>query len=78
MKAFGIVVLVIVGGFLMIMMIGSATSPPGYSEWRDKKERLEAFCKNAMSDSALGAERRQTREMCDGFEARIESERPRR
>ena len=78
MKVVGFALLAIVGVFILIMVIGSATMPPGYSEWHDKKERMEAFCGKAMSDASLGAERRQTREMCDGFEARIEAERPRR
>lgn len=77
MKVLGYVVLTIVVGLVLILAVGHLTMPPGYAEWQDKKQNMTAFCGNALSDSAPGSDRRQTRAMCDDFQARLEAERPR-
>jgi len=61
------------GLFIGAMILGSNMSPE-LSAAYDKKARVEAACDQMMSDAALGAERRATRQVCDETKARIQRE----
>ncbi|MDN7489636.1 MULTISPECIES: hypothetical protein [Burkholderia] len=59
----------IVGGgacvFLTVLLIVGATMSPERSAAYDQQARVEAACDQMIADSALGSERRMTRQMCD-------------
>jgi hypothetical protein len=53
----------LIGAFLILGAVGSRTS--------SEADYAAAECEKMMSDSAPGAERRRTREVCDAVKARI-------
>jgi len=74
MKILGYIVGGIVGIFLLMLVIGASVSPEE-SKRMAKEKQLEDICGKAMADSALGAERRMTREICDATREKIRNER---
>jgi len=61
---------VVVGGFAFIMIVGTMLRTPESDARRDRQEEINALCDRAMSDAALGQERRNTRAICDDLKAR--------
>lgn len=74
MKILGFIVGGIAVLFVLMLIIGSNVSPEKAAQY-DKEARADAMCDQMMSDSALGNERRMTREMCNQLKAKIKAER---
>ncbi len=73
MKILGYLVGGIVGLFLLMLVIGASVSPESAKRMA-KEKQLDEICEKAMADSALGAERRMTRQICDETRQRIKNE----
>jgi hypothetical protein len=65
MKTIAIITGVIAVFFCIIAAIGAAGMSQARSQAYDVQRGTNAACDQMMADSALGAERRSTREMCD-------------
>lgn len=74
MKILGYLVGGVVGLFLLMLAIGASVSPEE-SQRMAKEKQLDEICEKAMADSALGSERRATREICDATRQKIKNER---
>lgn len=72
MKALYWIVGIVAGGLALILVIGAMLSTPESRARRERLEQIDAFCGKAMSDAALGSERRYTREMCDQLRERAQ------
>jgi hypothetical protein len=77
LKAIGWTLATVAGIFILMMIYGAVTMTPEKSAWYDKKDRAEKMCDQMIGDSALGSERRMTRDICDKLKAQIEAEKPR-
>ena len=55
---------IIAGLFVLMLVIGANLSPENARAYAAQNE-ADTMCEKMMSDAALGAERRMTREMCD-------------
>jgi len=64
MKVLGWIVGIVVGLFVLMLVIGANTSPEKARAYGAQKN-VDDVCDKMMSDAALGAERRMTRQMCD-------------
>ena len=73
MKILGYIAGGIVGLFLLLLVIGASVSPEESKQFA-KERQLEEICGKAMADSALGAERRATREVCDAAREQMKNE----
>jgi hypothetical protein len=74
MKILGYLVGGAVGLFLLMLAIGASISPEE-SKRMAKEKHLEEICDKAMADSALGSERRMTRQVCESAKEQLKSER---
>ena len=74
MKVFAWIAGISVAILALMMVVGSNMSPEE-SARRDRAAAADSECDKMMSDAALGAERRMTREICDRLKASIEAER---
>lgn len=74
MKILGYIVGGVVGIFLLMLVIGASISP-AERERMAKEKQVDEFCDKAMADSALGAERRMTRNICDELKAKVKNDR---
>ena len=73
MKVLAWSVVSVVGLFAVIMMFGTKVSPE-MSKLYNKEAAANDMCNKMMSDSALGDERRMTRDMCDNIKAHIKEQ----
>jgi hypothetical protein len=63
------VVLLLSGIFLLGVLLATFEDPQAARK-REQQRSLDAMCEQMMADSALGAERRQTRAICDEARAK--------
>lgn len=73
MKILGYLIGGVVALFLLMLVIGASVSPESAKRMA-KEKQLDEICGKAMEDSALGAERRMTRQICDETRKKIQSE----
>lgn len=67
----GTKVLILIGLVgIMFTIVSSYAPSPGARASQDHRENIDEMCEKMMSDSALGNERRMTRQMCDDLKAR--------
>jgi hypothetical protein len=62
-----------IGGFLLVFALAASVSPEEAKIYA-KEAAVDEACDQMMADSALGAERRMSRQMCDGMKARLKDE----
>lgn len=66
MKKFMLVVgALVLGSIVLLLAAGLSVTPEQERKYNAQRE-LERVCDEMMSDSALGSERRMTRQMCQG------------
>ena len=64
MRVIAYIASIAIGLFIVMLIIGASMSPEERQR-QSQRKAIDDFCDNAMADSALGRERRMTREMCD-------------
>jgi hypothetical protein len=74
MKILGYIVGGILAIFLLLLVIGASISPEE-SKQMAREKHLEEVCGKVMADSAPGAERRNSRQVCESAKEQLKRER---